>query len=72
MQEHAPRLHKKIDALIDDILVQPYRGLGKPEPLKHTYAGWWSRRINNEHRLVYRIDGEQIIILQCRFHYDAK
>ncbi len=72
MQTHAPSLRKRIDALIDDIMREPYRGLGKPEPLKHRYAGWWSRRINDEHRLVYRVDGNCIIILQCRFHYDTK
>ncbi len=72
MQQHKPKLKRKIDDLIDDILLRPYQGLGKPEALKHEYAGWWSRRISDEHRLVYRVDGNDIIILQCRFHYDKR
>ncbi len=70
MREHQPKLFKKTGGLIDDILRDPYRGLGKPEPLKHDYAGWWSRRISDEHRLVYRVDGNIVHILQCRFNYD--
>ncbi|MND86403.1 Toxin YoeB [compost metagenome] len=60
---------KKINNLIKEIERQPYDGNGKPEPLKHNLAGWWSRRINLEHRLVYRIDNDSIIVLQCRYHY---
>ncbi|MOA40569.1 Toxin YoeB [compost metagenome] len=60
---------KKINTLIKEIERQPYDGNGKPEPLKHNLAGWWSRRINLEHRLVYRIDNDSIIVLQCRYHY---
>ena len=71
MQQNKPKLHAKIDRLIDDILRDPYQGIGKPEPLKHEYAGCWSRRIDDEHRLVYRVDGKTIIILQCRYHYTA-
>ncbi len=59
---------KKINALLKEIERTPFEGTGKPEPLKHQYYGWWSRRINLEHRLVYRIDGDSIIILQCRYH----
>ena len=62
-------LLKKIDALIKEIERQPFEGNGKPEPLRHNLAGWWSRRINLEHRIVYKIDGDAIVILQCRYHY---
>lgn len=62
----------KIKELIKDISRNPYKGLGKPEPLKGTLSGWWSRRINDEHRLVYQISGKEkktLLINQCRFHY---
>jgi toxin YoeB len=62
-----------INDLIEDIKRDPFRGLGKPEPLKHDLAGWWSRRITSEHRLVYRVSGKgdakKIEIAQCRYHY---
>lgn len=60
---------KKINALVKEIERIPFEGSGKPEPLKHNLAGWWSRRINLEHRIVYKIDNDAIVILQCRFHY---
>ena len=60
---------KKIHKLLEDIDRNGNSGLGKPEPLKHKYQGWWSRRITDEHRLVYRIDDEAIHILHCRYHY---
>ena len=60
---------RRINQLIRDIQRTPFDGLGKSEPLKHALSGAWSRRITDEHRLVYRIEGEQVIILQCRFHY---
>ncbi|WP_259071556.1 Txe/YoeB family addiction module toxin [Mucilaginibacter sp. X4EP1] len=60
---------KKINALVKEIDRSPFDGSGKPEPLKHNMAGWWSRRINLEHRLVYKIDKESIVVLQCRYHY---
>ena len=60
---------KKINELIKDIKRAPFVGIGSPEPLKHQLSGWWSRRINLEDRLVYRVDDEQIVILQCRKHY---
>jgi toxin YoeB len=63
----------KINKLIEDIQRTPFRGLGKPEALKFALSGWWSRRITQEHRLVYRISGkagEQVLeIAQCRYHY---
>ncbi len=64
------KIHRKIIALINDILRQPFTGLGKPEPLKHELSGYWSRRIKDEHRLVYKVTETEIIILSCRFHYD--
>lgn len=60
---------KKINALIKEIQRSPFQGNGKPEPLKHDLAGWWSRRIDLEHRLVYRVENESLFILQCRYHY---
>ena len=68
-----PRKVKKINALLKDCSRAPFEGVGQPEPLRHDWAGWWSRRIDQEHRLVYRIttrDGEQVLeIAQCRHHY---
>ena len=59
---------KKINALLKEIERTPFEGTGKPEPLKHQLSGWWSRRINLEHRLVYKVENTSIIILQCRYH----
>jgi toxin YoeB len=61
---------KKVNSLIKEIKRTPFTGTGKPEPLKHSLQGCWSRRINSEHRLVYEIDGNIIKIIACRFHYD--
>ena len=63
------RILKKINALLQDIKRNPFDGLGKPEPLKHEMAGTWSRRINQEHRLVYEILEESILVVSCRYHY---
>ncbi|HWZ03194.1 MAG TPA: Txe/YoeB family addiction module toxin [Mucilaginibacter sp.] len=60
---------KKVNLLVKEIERIPFDGSGKPEPLKHNLAGWWSRRITLEHRLVYKIDKDSIVILQCRYHY---
>lgn len=60
---------KKINALIKDIERNPFDGIGQPEPLKHNLSGWWSRRINLEHRLVYKIENDSILIAQCQYHY---
>lgn len=68
-QTDAKLLHR-INELIRDALRSPFKGIGKPEPLKGNYAGYWSRRINNEHRLVYALKENRLHILQCRFHYD--
>ncbi len=64
------RIVKRINVLIKDILRNPFDGIGKPEPLKFKWSGFWSRRINDEHRLVYTVQEEQLIIAQCRYHYD--
>ena len=61
---------KKINELIKDIARNPFDGLGKPEALKHKYVGFWSRRIDHEHRLIYRVVEDEIQIAKCRFHYD--
>ena len=60
---------KRINLLLQDILRSPYEGIGKPEPLKFDLAGYWSRRIDQEHRLIYEVTDTQIIIIQCKFHY---
>lgn len=60
---------KRINLLIEAIARDPFAGIGKPEPLKHQLAGYWSRRINGEHRLVYRVEGEELVIVQWRYHY---
>lgn len=61
---------KKINELIKDIQRTPYDGIGKPEPLKYDLTGLWSRRIDREHRLVYQIRDEDLLIYSCRYHYD--
>jgi toxin YoeB len=61
---------KKINELLNDIARTPFEGLGKPEPLRHKYAGFRSRRIDDEHRLIYRVQNDEIQIVKCRFHYD--
>ena len=63
---------QRINILIKETMRQPFTGIGKPEPLKSNLSGWWSRRITQEHRLVYRVEKESLVILQCRFHYDGK
>ena len=60
---------KRINRLLDDIVRGPFEGIGKPEQLRHALAGAWSRRIDAEHRLVYLVDGDDIVIVQARYHY---
>ncbi|MGH3492458.1 MAG: Txe/YoeB family addiction module toxin [Sciscionella sp.] len=60
---------KRLNRLLDDIARDPFGGIGKPEPLRHAFAGAWSRRISDEHRLVHVVDGDDIVILQARYHY---
>ena len=61
---------KRIDRLIDDARRDPFAGIGKPEQLRHALSGTWSRRITEEHRLVYLVDGDDLVILQARYHYE--
>lgn len=61
---------KRIKAIMQAIEADPIAGIGKPEPLRHQLAGCWSRRIDREHRFVYRVAGERCTVLSCRFHYD--
>jgi len=61
---------KRLNRLIDDALRDPTTGIGKPERLRHMLSGTWSRRITDEHRLVYLVDGEDLVVLQARFHYE--
>lgn len=61
---------KRINELTKGIIRSPFSGVGKPEPLKHKYEGCWSRRIDSEHRLIYQVKDDEIVILKCRFHYD--
>ena len=60
---------KRINVLIKDLQRSPFEGIGKPEPLKHALSGFWSRRIKDEHRIVYRVDGDVLFIAQLRYHY---
>jgi toxin YoeB len=60
---------KRINRLIDDAMRDPTNGIGKPEPLKYGISGAWSRRITDEHRLVYQVQGDDLVILQARYHY---
>lgn len=68
-QQTDRRILKRINQLIRDIRRDPFDGIGKPEPLKHQFSGLWSRRINDEHRLVYSLIDDEIVIVQCRYHY---
>jgi toxin YoeB len=61
---------KRINELLKDIVRSPYEGIGKPEQVRFNYAGFWSRRIDGEHRLIYRVVDDEIQIAKCRFHYD--
>ncbi len=63
------KMIRKINELIRDTLRHTFEGIGKPEPLKGNLSGWWSRRITQEHRLVYKVENDQLIINQCRKHY---
>lgn len=60
---------KRINLLIKDIIRHPFEGIGDPEPLKHNWSGYWSRRIDREHRIVYKATEDSLYIVQCRFHY---
>ncbi len=64
------KVFKKLQRLIKETLRNPFDGIGKPEPLKNNLSGYWSKRINDEHRLVYKIEENQLIIISCKYHYD--
>ncbi|MBL0318639.1 MAG: Txe/YoeB family addiction module toxin [Alphaproteobacteria bacterium] len=68
-QDYDKKILKKVNKLIKDIKRDPCNGIGKPEPLKFDLSGFWSRRISDEHRLVYRVDNDTLNIIQCRYHY---
>lgn len=63
------KIYQKIVRIIKDIDSSPFEGLGKPEPLKYQLSGYWSRRINDEHRLVYQVNDSEVIIIACKYHY---
>ncbi len=67
--EQDKKIIKRINLLIKDIDRSPYEGIGKPEALKHNVSGWWSRRINDEHRMVYRVQDDELHISSLRYHY---
>lgn len=69
-QEQDRKLLKRINALLKEIMRTPFEGTGKPERLGANLTGCWSRRINHEHRLVYRIESNQVVVVSCRYHYD--
>lgn len=69
-QQADKKIVKRIHELLKDIDRNGHEGIGKPEPLRHELQGYWSRRISTEHRLIYKIEGECIYIVQCRFHYE--
>jgi toxin YoeB len=68
-QKADPKRLKRINELIRAIQRNPFRGIGKPEPLRGNWSGFWSRRIDREHRLVYAVENDILLIAQCRFHY---
>ena len=71
-QKQNKNLLKKVNNLIKDIERSPFEGLGKPEPLKGNLSGWWSRRIDDTHRIVYRMENGNLEIVQCKGHYDSR
>jgi toxin YoeB len=68
-QKNDKKTLKRINVLIKDIVREPHSGIGDPEPLRHHWSGYWSRRIDREHRLVYKVTDSSIVIVQCRYHY---
>lgn len=68
-QQADRKLLRRINDLIKEITRTPFEGTGKPEPLRHALAGYWSRRINDEHRLVYKVEDNGVLIAQARYHY---
>ncbi|MBA4032485.1 MAG: Txe/YoeB family addiction module toxin [Planctomyces sp.] len=68
-QKHDRKMVERINRLIAEVKREPYAGMGKPEPLKHALSGYWSRRITDEHRMVYRVEDDALLIAQLRYHY---
>ena len=68
-QQNDKKILRRINDLIKDTIRSPYEGIGKPEPLKHVLAGYWSRRITDEHRMVYKFENESLLLAQLRYHY---
>lgn len=68
-QKTDQKILKRVNTLIKDITRDPFEGIGKPEPLKHALSGYWSRRINDEHRIIYKVQEESLLIAQLRYHY---
>lgn len=68
-QKHDRRMDERINKLIQETQREPFTGLGKPEPLKHALSGFWSRRITDEHRMVYKVEGNALLLAQLRYHY---
>jgi toxin YoeB len=68
-QKTDKQILKRINQIIEDIMRHPFEGLGNPEPLRHNWSGYWSRRIDREHRVVYKSTENEVIIAQCRYHY---
>lgn len=68
-QQQDRRMVERINKLIKEAQREPFAGIGKPEPLKHALAGYWSRRITDEHRMVYKVNGDSMLIAQLRYHY---
>jgi toxin YoeB len=68
-QKTNPKLLKRINALIQEIQRTPFEGIGKPEPLKHELSGYWSRRIDDEHRMIYKVENDAVLLAQLRYHY---
>ena len=68
-QKQDRKMVERINKLIQEVKCEPFSGLGKPEPLKHALSGFWSRRITDEHRMVYRVEGDALLLAQLRYHY---
>lgn len=70
-QQHDKKLLKRVNELIKAIQRDPYQGIGKPEPLRHALTGYWSRRMDDEHRIVYKVEGDMLMIAATRYHYGS-
>ena len=70
-QRTDPKIFKRIQRLIKETIRDPFGGIGKPEPLRENYKGYWSKRITDEHRLIYKYEDNHLTIVSCKFHYDS-